>query len=562
MIRGESMSKNDRAEVIVLTAITLEYQAALQVNDGAVDGRPWYSTETSTGLPISFRKFKRAHGRDLNVAVTLVGEMGMLPAATALSPLVEEHQPRCIAMCGVCAGRRSKVNLGDVIAAERLFVHDGGKAIPGQTLQDLRTSNLKRPWKVALESIDFASQFAEADWFKARPVPYHWQEDWVLEQLHKGVEDPTRLPEISVLCPQWSKVIKNLWETGALEDGKLLLTEQGRERISRVMILNHNRLPDLSPIAEGSSRFKVHVAPMGSGNRVVEDEDVWSFITSHMRQTLAVEMEAAAIGGVIEGHRHLNLDGVVMKGVMDFADHGRDDHFKEFAARASAECLISFLREYAEPTTRDPVEVSTASSMAKELSGKGDHEPANERAEMAAGAGGVLPLADVLLRRGLSGLTYEELLTRIPEAVVDLEDAVDALRFSRRLGYAPDDQRRAQLLPEPKRGLSAALNDVLLFIVRNNIRSIESSSALLRDMRSLLIWQVEEIIDVLMSEGVAMSSPCDHAPTAIALNRARAIDMLRNRLGEELRELLSVVAQVDFGPTLLREVAREYSIDL
>lgn len=30
---------------------------------------------------------------------------------------------------------------------------------------------------------------------------------------------------------------------------------------------------------------------------------------------------------------------------MDFADHGRDDHFKEYAARASAECLLSILRD-------------------------------------------------------------------------------------------------------------------------------------------------------------------------------------------------------------------------
>ena len=30
---------------------------------------------------------------------------------------------------------------------------------------------------------------------------------------------------------------------------------------------------------------------------------------------------------------------------MDFANHGRDDHFKDWAARASAECLIAFLRD-------------------------------------------------------------------------------------------------------------------------------------------------------------------------------------------------------------------------
>jgi hypothetical protein len=41
-----------------------------------------------------------------------------------------------------------------------------------------------------------------------------------------------------------------------------------------------------------------------------------------------------------------------MKGVMDFADHGRDDHFQAYAARASAECLLWFLREH---LATDPV---------------------------------------------------------------------------------------------------------------------------------------------------------------------------------------------------------------
>ncbi len=92
--------------------------------------------------------------------------------------------------------------------------------------------------------------------------------------------------------------------------------------------------------------FKVHVAPMGSGSQVVEDEQIWNFISEHMRKTLGLEMEAAALGAVAHAQRDKKLDALVMKGVMDFANHGRDDHFKEFAARASAECLIAFLRDH------------------------------------------------------------------------------------------------------------------------------------------------------------------------------------------------------------------------
>jgi tetratricopeptide (TPR) repeat protein len=75
---------------------------------------------------------------------------------------------------------------------------------------------------------------------------------------------------------------------------------------------------------------------------------VWSDITEHLRKTLGLEMEAAALGVLAHAQRDPKVDALVMKGVMDFANHGRDDHFKEFAARASAECLIAFLREHLE----------------------------------------------------------------------------------------------------------------------------------------------------------------------------------------------------------------------
>ena len=69
-------------------------------------------------------------------------------------------------------------------------------------------------------------------------------------------------------------------------------------------------------------------------------------------------MEAAAIGAVAHAQRDKKLDAVVMKGVMDFADHGRDDHFKGFAARASAECLLAFLREQLDVEV-DPVSMTS-----------------------------------------------------------------------------------------------------------------------------------------------------------------------------------------------------------
>ncbi|WP_437544317.1 tetratricopeptide repeat protein [Sorangium sp. So ce367] len=342
--------------MVILVAITLEYKAALQVQEGALPESRWEQEEGPNGLPVAFRSFEGAGGRPLHVALAQAGDMGAVAATNALLPLVQEVRPRCVAMCGVCAGRPGKTKLGDVVAAERLFLHDTGKALPDGVQQDLKTYNLRDDWKVALEHTDFSARFKDASWWKARPIPYEWQENWVLAKLHEGVADPGALPECEEMCPQWADVIASLWKSGHLHDGRLALTDEGRERIGRILIQQRGRFPDLSP-AGALLPFHVHVAPMGSGNKVVEDQAYWSFVSEHMRKTLGLEMEAAALGALAHAQRDARLDALVMKGVMDFANHGRDDHFKEYAARASAECLIAFLRDNLPPEApNDPLD--------------------------------------------------------------------------------------------------------------------------------------------------------------------------------------------------------------
>ncbi len=188
--------------------------------------------------------------------------MAGVAAVNALLPLVEKYQPRCVAMCGVCARHSEKTKLGD-------------------------------DWKVAIEHLDFTSRFQNEEWWKKRPVPSAWQENWVLAMLHQGVADPASHPDCEERCPQWKKVIESLLQDGHVRHDTrtlaLSLTEKGRERIGPVLIQYRNRLPDLSP-AGTELPFGVHVAPMGSGNQVIEDEKVWGFISQSMRKTLALEM--------------------------------------------------------------------------------------------------------------------------------------------------------------------------------------------------------------------------------------------------------------------------------
>lgn len=116
----------DRVDVLIVTAVKEEYDAVLAVHTGARAGSAWEERPGPTGLAVAFRTFITEDGGELRIAATRALEMGGVAAANAAVPLVTEYQPRCIAMCGVCAGRKGEVQLGDVIVADRLWTYDTG----------------------------------------------------------------------------------------------------------------------------------------------------------------------------------------------------------------------------------------------------------------------------------------------------------------------------------------------------------------------------------------------------------------------------------------------------
>lgn len=324
-----------RADVVILTAIELEYAAVKQVDAGAAPGTRW-AEETHNGLPVALREFIGSGGRRLRIAVGRAPDMGKGATLTILQPLVDAMRPVCIAMCGVCAGRLGKTALGDVVVGERMYDYDAGKWRE-EFSADVRTYSLPAPWKVAAEQVEPKARFDGEDWWWRRPVPYEWQEAWVLAKLHEGVENPVTLPESTDRCPQWTSVIERLRADGYPKGNKS--TPKGKKRAAAVAF-QYTSFPDQSPGGKFTS-FHLQVRPIGSAVR--EAVGVWGFVTPHMRTALALEMEASALADPVRaGAHHEVIDAVVMKGGIDFANHGRDDHFKDYAARDPA-CRAHFM---------------------------------------------------------------------------------------------------------------------------------------------------------------------------------------------------------------------------
>jgi len=340
-----------RFDVLVLTALQDELDAVLGLDDDTAPG--WQATRDADGFTYHTRIISAEHGA-LSIAAAWIGEMGPSAAATRAATLVKELDPTCLAMCGICAGKRDEVALGDVIVASLVYDYDRGKLVARdeghastEFYHDITTYNLERRW--AMDAAYLARNVGVFRQFVGpKPLPMRTQIRWLLHavaQEQKGSISAKDHPERKVCCPDWPRVVAKARAEGLvnLERGQLLLTERGREFVLEDELIHPDGLPE-EPL------LRVHVGPIATGSVVREDPLIFERLARHVRKTIGVETEAAAIGHVAA---HLGRPSIIVKAVSDHADHDKDDSFRSFACRASATWLFMFLHQHIKPLPSD-----------------------------------------------------------------------------------------------------------------------------------------------------------------------------------------------------------------
>ena len=327
------------ADVLVVTAIREERDAVKAVRTGAL-GDAWVAeVAPSTGLRIERRSFRAADGGELHVALICAEDMGGTQTAGVAGPVVMALRPRCLAMCGVLGGKPDDTEFGDVIFADQLFLHDSGKR------KETGFEHATRPHKLDIRWVEKARDFAEdpgdaLDWLKSPAWTEEQQQAWLLDQFARGRSAGSLGKLREECCPSYESFIGRLLAEGLVQPEVDPLTEAGKRYVAKERFKSP-RWPGLDPPRRS---LQVHVGPIASGNSVQGDSELWNELAVFARKALGVEMEAHAIGNTAELHQ-VEL-AVVMKGVMDHANKHKDDRYKVFAARGSAECLLAFLRRY------------------------------------------------------------------------------------------------------------------------------------------------------------------------------------------------------------------------
>jgi nucleoside phosphorylase len=333
-----------RIHVLVITALRDELDGVKAIEDGAVGS--WEERQDGAGFRYHVREFEHASGRIMRVAVARPVDMGPMPASNIATRLVNELDPVCLAMSGICAGRRGDVFLGDVVVASRLFDYEAGKTkvstnAAGERVEDkfhkITTYNLDARWQQRAQ--DWDPEWRKR-WQAQRPLTLTWQEEWLLDALRRHEqgqgEKPDAHPERKTHCPSWKDVILRLRKRGLLAASGLALTEAGRAHVDEQWLLHDGRMPEDPPL-------RVHVAPMATGSQVVQDPGIFDRLSRLNRKLVALDMEGVAIGQVAALER--GRRALVVKAVQDYADHDKDDSLRHFGVRVAAAFVLDFLRE-------------------------------------------------------------------------------------------------------------------------------------------------------------------------------------------------------------------------
>ncbi|HRI63914.1 MAG TPA: hypothetical protein PK156_06740, partial [Polyangium sp.] len=360
-------------DVVIFTAVKDELDAVLAL------GGDWQELRDRGGFRYHRREVRRARD-SFTVAAAWIGEMGGQAAAMRGMPLLDELSPSCLAMCGICAGDPEKVALGDIIVANQLWPYGDGKQTADGFYHAMKLFPLDRRWGMdASFAADFIDLKALAE---SRPPTKERQTRWLLHALHAHQFDngpaPADHTERKTSCPDYSTILKKALDKGLVrrEGRTLALTNPGQDSVDEDALLYPDKLPC-------DKDFKVHVGAMATGSAVIEDPGIFRRLRTPNRHTIALDMEGAAIAELAD---RTNKQFLVVKAVQDFANGDKDDTFRAFGCRASAEFLFAFLEKHFEPENDRDDDERTRADIREFAHERGHEHPFLAKVERAAQA--------------------------------------------------------------------------------------------------------------------------------------------------------------------------------
>jgi tetratricopeptide (TPR) repeat protein/nucleoside phosphorylase len=120
-------SSSQPCDVCIVCALPEEARAVLAVLRAQSIGAIEEQTSPRYGYSARLATITNGQGEPLTLHLSWLPRYGPAEMTLHLSRVLEECQPRMAVMTGICAGDAARVQLGDLVVAERTFTYDNGK---------------------------------------------------------------------------------------------------------------------------------------------------------------------------------------------------------------------------------------------------------------------------------------------------------------------------------------------------------------------------------------------------------------------------------------------------
>lgn len=128
--------EEEHIEVVIVCALQEERDQVLKI--------------LGTGTVTSYRDMQKEYGfvyqkvsiQDIKIAVVTQTGMGMAMSSSLTTRAILAFNPKLVIMIGICAGRRDKVNLGDILFADQVYDYTAGKISKGEKFVRPRSISL------------------------------------------------------------------------------------------------------------------------------------------------------------------------------------------------------------------------------------------------------------------------------------------------------------------------------------------------------------------------------------------------------------------------------------
>ncbi len=219
-------------DVCIVCAMAEEVKALIEVFDETE------IVKFSKDFAKNKREYKRgklynSKGDLLKIHISWPPKYGPVDMSLHLKSILEEFNPRFIAMTGVCAGKKNSTRLGNIVVGERAYTFDSGKFTElsdGTKIHEPDTDT-EHPDKDILQYVQLFESWKKVAEQYPRPISKKQQKDWILDSLAKSstkLFDDINSEDLNKNAPDWKYILNDLItsDNPFLDEDRFLIDEK------------------------------------------------------------------------------------------------------------------------------------------------------------------------------------------------------------------------------------------------------------------------------------------------------------------------------------------------